>query len=224
MHQNALQCYTTIERILDTVEKLKRMLETVPEVKAFRFEHGWTWKYTWRVYNIHGHHVYCTWRVYMEVYMVCTWIRSRYTRIQGVHGFTTKVFLFIISAWSNLYPCILTMYIYGECTWKIYMVSIHGERYCEGEDWAFQRADKLIKKGYSVSKAMRESKLYPPTVQEVLWWDMERSRYEAIHASEGFWEIAQLSILFLDASSWDPDTIRYRAMKLSILFLDASRV
>jgi hypothetical protein len=39
MHQNALQCYTTIERILDTVEKLKRMLETVPEVKAFHLEH-----------------------------------------------------------------------------------------------------------------------------------------------------------------------------------------
>jgi hypothetical protein len=36
---NALQCYTTITRILDTAEKLKRMLETVPEVKAFRFEH-----------------------------------------------------------------------------------------------------------------------------------------------------------------------------------------
>ena len=37
--ENALQCYTTIERILDTAEKLKRMLESVPEVKAFRFEH-----------------------------------------------------------------------------------------------------------------------------------------------------------------------------------------
>jgi len=37
--ENALQCYTTITRILDTAKKLKK-LETAPEVKAFHLEHG----------------------------------------------------------------------------------------------------------------------------------------------------------------------------------------
>jgi len=29
--------------VFSTVEKLKKMPETVPEVRAFRVEHGWTW-------------------------------------------------------------------------------------------------------------------------------------------------------------------------------------
>ena len=34
--EDALQCYTAVARILDTAEKLKRILEAVPEVRAFR--------------------------------------------------------------------------------------------------------------------------------------------------------------------------------------------
>jgi len=35
-----LQCYIAVARILDTAEKLKKILETDPEVKAFHLEHG----------------------------------------------------------------------------------------------------------------------------------------------------------------------------------------
>jgi len=39
IEEDALQCYMAVARVLDTAEKLKRMLEAVPEVRAF-LEHG----------------------------------------------------------------------------------------------------------------------------------------------------------------------------------------